>query len=147
MLLRIRAICEGNPEERLCRLLERQKFEEAEKFATFNNLSSENVYISKARYLVNQLASIENVQEVNIFNQLQDTLRKIQKDDKFIIECCLNAIFNDLSLTRKMLMMGRKYLSEDVTKVNQALHRLDTFIFVNGNQQGNILKKDILNEF
>ncbi len=33
MLLRIRAICEGNPEERLCRLLERQKFEEAEKFA------------------------------------------------------------------------------------------------------------------
>ena len=34
-MLRIRGICEGNPEARLTRLLRRGKFEEAEKYSTF----------------------------------------------------------------------------------------------------------------
>ena len=51
-MLRIRGICEGNPEARLMRLLARKKFAEAENFAQLNRLSMEDVHHSKAQWII-----------------------------------------------------------------------------------------------
>ena len=131
-MLRIRGICEGNPEARLVRLVGRQKFEEAEKFAKLNNLPLEEVYSSQATFLINRLASNSGkVEQTDIFQKLEEVLGKITDQD-FMVQCCLRAKFDDLKMTRKMLLMARKNLGSDVTDVNKALHRLDTFIFVHG---------------
>ena len=131
-MLRIRGICEGNPEARLVRLVGRQKFEEAEKFAKLNNLPLEEVYSSQATFLINRLASNSGkIEQASIFQKLEEVLGKITDQD-FMVQCCLRAKFDDLKMTRKMLLMARKNLGSDVTDVNKALHRLDTFIFVHG---------------
>ena len=131
-MLRIRGICEGNPEARLVRLVGRQKFEEAEKFAKLNNLPLEEVYSSQATFLINRLASNSGkIEQASIFQKLIEVLGKITDQD-FMVQCCLRAKFDDLKMTRKMLLMARKNLGSDVTDVNKALHRLDTFIFVHG---------------
>ena len=154
-MLRIRGICEGNPEARLVRLLGRQKFEEAEKFAKLNNLPLEEVYCSQAAFLMNKLtlSNMKKADQANIFHSLEQVLEKIT-DQNFIIQCCLTAKFDDLKLTRKMLLMARrKNLGLDVTDVNKALHKLDTFIFVHGmendsieNSWMNFSKVDMLDE-
>ena len=144
-MLRIRGICEGNPKARLVRLIARQKFGEAEKFAKLNNLPTEDIFKSKAVYLVNELANQDaKSNQQDIFNDLEQTLLKLSDKD-FMVKCCLNAIFQDLKMTRKMLMIARKNLgNQDVTDVNKALHRLDTFIFVHGLKIQNDLESWIL---
>ena len=54
--LRIRGICEGNPDIRLSRLLRRNKFEEAEKCAIINKLDFEKIHQARASWLVDKLS-------------------------------------------------------------------------------------------
>ncbi len=133
-MLRIRAICEGNTEARLVRLIARHKFKEAVQFAQLNGLCVQEVYRAQAVNLVNALACSEKRSEADIFQGLQETLKEIEDKD-FVIHCCLNAAFANLNLTRKMLLIARENHDHDVTKVNLALHKLDTFIFVHGVDQ------------
>ena len=153
-MLRIRAICEGHPDARLHRLLNRKKFEEATKFALLNKLDLEEIYRSKCIALMSDLSAwtttdkktISHKDDV-ILDELEECLKLI-KDLSFVVKFCLNATFKDLEKIRRLLKLARQCIQNSsqgmeldinlMVDVSRALQRLDTFIFINGIDHGNV---------
>ena len=153
-MLRIRAICEGHPDARLHRLLNRKKFEEATKFALLNKLDLEDIYQSKCIAIMSDLSAWttsdkkDNSQKDDvILDELEECLKLI-KDLSFVVKFCLNATFRDLEKIRRLLKLARQCIQNSsqgmeldvnlMVDVSRALQRLDTFIFINGIDHGNV---------
>ncbi|KAJ7374444.1 Kinetochore-associated protein 1 [Desmophyllum pertusum] len=146
--LRIRSLTEALPENRLSRLLHKQKFDEAERFARQFNLDIELVYKVKANWLLDQVSpwSYENNQgalEGFSLSKLKNCLAQI-KDDDYVCRCCLQAALPSLEETFDLLSYARKRISINngvqvqkegpcgtpshlLTEVLEALDRLATF--------------------
>ncbi|XP_078352521.1 kinetochore-associated protein 1-like isoform X2 [Oculina patagonica] len=150
--LRIRSLTEALPENRLSRLLHKQKFDEAERFARQFNLDIELVYKVKANWLLDKVSpwSYENNhgQENDALEgfslaKLKDCLAQI-KDDEYVCRCCLQAALPSLEETFDLLSYARKRISTNngvqvqkegpcgtpsclLTEVLEALDRLATF--------------------
>lgn len=77
--IRIQVVTETVPENRLKRLLRREKFDEAEQFAKLFNLDLSDVQKAKAEAIVNKTicdqSDIDNL--LNIFNKVQDVAFKL----------------------------------------------------------------------
>jgi len=118
--LRIRSLTEALPENRLSRLLHKQKFDEAERFAKQFNLDVELVYKVKANWLLDKVSpwSYENnygqengALEGFSLSKLKDCLTQI-KDDEYISRCCLQAALPSLEETFDLLSYARKRVSQ-----------------------------------
>ena len=125
-MLRIRAICEGHPEARLSRLLNRKKFVEAEKFARLNKLDLEEVYRSQCVALMSSLsawgvAKCDQKDENDILVELEETLQKIQ-DLQFVVKFCLNATFKDLENIRRLLKLARQSIQQNAMQGMNCVH-------------------------
>ncbi|XP_074632538.1 kinetochore-associated protein 1-like [Acropora palmata] len=143
--LRIRSLTEALPENRLSRLLHKQKFSEAERFAYQFNLDIELVYKVKANWLLDQVSpwnydKNQGTAEEFSLNKLKDCFAQI-KDDEYVCRFCLQAELPSLEETFDLLSYARKRISQDqckkeapcgtpsplLTEVLEALDRLATF--------------------
>ena len=68
-----------------------------------------------------------------------ETILKQLTNLEFMVRCCLNTTYSDLKNIRKLLIMARNTIQNNIDQdleeslmiqVSQALHRLDTFIFL-----------------
>lgn len=150
-MLRIRAICEGNSDARLLRLLKRKKFEEATKFATLNKLDLEEVYRAKCIALMSDLSAWTTGKDIEaeetLLEDLEQSLKMIQTDLTFVVKFCLNATFKDLEKIRRLLKLARQCIQtmgmgqldmKLMVDVSRALQRLDTFIFIHATDDRNV---------
>ena len=144
--LRIRGICEGNPEFRLSRLLRRNKFEEAETCARMNRLDFEKIYQSKSSWLLEKLSpwNVSNYddsiteQNQKYLKELRNTLESMKNLD-YMVRCCVTSALPSLRDTREILLLARnviqKHLNRDdfdhnlLSIVSYTLQRLETFIY------------------
>ncbi|XP_068682913.1 kinetochore-associated protein 1-like isoform X1 [Montipora foliosa] len=143
--LRIRSLTEALPENRLSRLLHKQKFSEALKFAQQFNLDIELVYKVKANWLLDKVSPWNNndkgtAEEEFSLSKLKNCFSQI-KDDEYVCRCCLQAALSSLEETFDLLSYARKRISLDqdkkegicgmpshlLTEVLEALDRLATF--------------------
>ncbi len=152
--LRLRGIAEGVPEVRLARMLRRQRFAEAEAFANTFNLDKEELYQARSSWLlsklsvwhqeqdeddVNKMAAVEK--EEQLFAELTATLGQV-KNLAYVVECCCLASLSSLAMTRQLLLFARRQLNSScgggevsqrqLLVLGATLHRLETFIMMNG---------------
>ncbi|XP_054266831.1 kinetochore-associated protein 1-like [Macrosteles quadrilineatus] len=142
--IRIKTIFESLPDLRLARMLQRYKFEEAEKFARTFNLDLEIVYKAHVQKLMQDLkpwtTSLDTQKQ--IFNHILDLIKNIQ-DHNFVAEICASVIPPDFDMLHTMLMYGTERfskvadksganLSELLAKVSSIARRLDTCMLIHG---------------
>ncbi|KAL5009399.1 hypothetical protein ScPMuIL_014980 [Solemya velum] len=112
--VRFRCLTETNPETRLARLLQKNKFEEAEFFAKAYGLDMEVIQKVKTNSLLDKLSPWNlpkygaDVQE-KMMAQLWSSLRLI-KDDLHVAGNCMRAALPTLSATQEMLDYCKKWL-------------------------------------
>ena len=143
--MRIRGISEGVPEARLGRLLKRNKFDEAEKFAKDFGLEKENIYRSKASWILGYLSPWKPEDPTRphtiLFNDLKHTLG-LMTDLEFVVELCATAAFPNLGMTRNFLLFARNKIENNVESVSEelmlrvgnTLHRLETFSLIHSEE-------------
>ena len=81
--LRVRGICESVPEARLDRLVRRQRFDEAEKFAKDFKLPAEQVHRGRIAWILERLSPwrkerLDGSEEEQLIRTLGETLRKVK---------------------------------------------------------------------
>ena len=140
--LRVRGVCESVLEARLERLVRRQKFEEAEKFARQYKLPVEPVHRGKSAWIMERLSPwrkkpfIEG-EEDELMEELKGTLGKFD-DLAYLVECCVTAAVPQLSQLRSLLHLARDTIRNNakmddvvgfdlMSRVSRALKRLKTF--------------------
>ncbi|NXU13778.1 KNTC1 protein, partial [Pardalotus punctatus] len=121
----MRSLTEALPENRLSRLLHKHKFTEAESFAIQFGLDVELVYKVKANTILEKLASA-SVQSygqealLNLGNEAKENLQKIQQDNQFVVNYCLNAPWPLYETTREMLNYAKvRILKKDYRTIAQ----------------------------
>ena len=144
--MRIRGISEGVPEARLARLLKRNKFEEAEQFATSFALDKEQIYRSKSSWLLDFLSPWRQEDEsrphTKLLVELKTTLGLMQDLD-YVVELCVTAALPSLHMTRELLIFARNKIENNVDNISESLmlrvgntlHRLETFTLVKEDQE------------
>ncbi|XP_071962384.1 kinetochore-associated protein 1-like [Antedon mediterranea] len=152
--LRVRCLIEALPETRFQRLLHKQKFDEAEKFARLFKLDVELVMKVKATSLLDKVApwngTPDEDEAQHIYNDFLACLAEIP-DEAFVVRQCIEATFPTFDATYNLLDCARCRLnkiegaiitSEDtnaskpmlMTKLTEALHRLCTFKIAYGSE-------------
>ena len=152
--LRVRGICESVLEARLERLVRRQKFEEAEKFARQYKLPVEPVHRGKFAWIMERLSPwrkdpFGEGEEDDLMKELKRTLGKFD-DLAYLVECCVTAAVPKLSQLRSLLHLARDTIRNNakmddvvgfdlMVRVSRALKRLKTFtLCFPENQSGSI---------
>ena len=140
--LRVRGICESVLEARLERLIRRQKFGEAEKFARQYKLPVEPVYRGKSASILERLSPwrkepFSQGEEDELMQELKKTLGKVS-DLAYLVEWCVTAAVPKLSQLRSLLHLARDTIRNNakmddvvgidlMARVSRALKRLKTF--------------------
>ncbi|KAJ8978820.1 hypothetical protein NQ317_018911 [Molorchus minor] len=102
--LRAQCVCETEPELRLARLIKKQRFEEAEKFAkTFN---MDPGVISKARAQIYVDKTDITSEDTEILISILETV----DDDLFKLQCCSNVECYNSEDARRILTYGSKIM-------------------------------------
>uniref|UniRef100_A0ABM5F2B4 Kinetochore-associated protein 1 isoform X2 n=1 Tax=Pogona vitticeps TaxID=103695 RepID=A0ABM5F2B4_9SAUR len=110
----MRCLTEALPENRLSRLLHKQKFTEAENFAVQFGLDVELVHKVKMTCLLGRLVS-ESAEDdpqsawPEFVAQAKETLNKI-KDDPFVVEYCIKTPWPTYEITQEMLSYAQSRL-------------------------------------
>ncbi|XP_076262126.1 kinetochore component rough deal [Rhynchophorus ferrugineus] len=136
--IRLQYIYEADPELRIKRLIQKQLFDEAERFAKTYNIDMGIILEAKAQHIVNKLScKTSDIDELfNIFSQIDDHLFKLNCCD--IIECELGydarrilyyAAFMDIDVRDSNKNKDNPVLHMK-TLFNRKLHRFDTYIQV-----------------
>ena len=121
------------------------------RFAKANGINLEEVRQAKAKWIMSQLSSLKNEMsdekhKSTLELEFEAILHKLT-DLEFMVLCCLNVTHSNLKMTRDLLIKARiiiqNNLDQDLDeslmfRVNRALYRLDTFIFLH--------KKDLMNK-
>ncbi|XP_023312751.1 kinetochore-associated protein 1-like, partial [Anoplophora glabripennis] len=98
--LRVQCVYETEPELRLTRLLRKQRFDEAEKFAEKHHLGSMLILKARAQVIIDKtVCTSDDV------NRLIEILESID-DDHFKLQCCSNVECNSYEDLRKILNYG-----------------------------------------
>eukprot|EP00090_Calanus_glacialis_P046972 TRINITY_DN9495_c0_g1_i1.p1 TRINITY_DN9495_c0_g1~~TRINITY_DN9495_c0_g1_i1.p1 ORF type:complete len:2089 (+),score=822.89 TRINITY_DN9495_c0_g1_i1:455-6268(+) len=148
--MRIRGISEGVPEARLARLLKRNKFEEAEKFATSFALDKEQIYRAKSAWLLDHLSPWRQEDMARPHKELLEELKTTlghMLDLDYVVELCVTAALPSLPMTRELLLFARTKIENNVDTISEALmlrvgntlHRLETFSLVQGEGEASSL--------
>ncbi|XP_072031588.1 kinetochore-associated protein 1-like [Amphiura filiformis] len=167
--LRVRCLTEALPETRFNRLLHKKKFDEAEKFAHQFQLDVELVYQVKTSCILEKVSPWTNYPAEDgpsICEELKTCLNKIT-DISFVIESCLQATLPTFETMYDLLQYAKQRLQKQAsaqvstppntlakveTKVQHAIHRLETFQMVYSNnaysasQWDVFLRADMLEE-
>lgn len=100
--LRLQVISETAPEVRLKRLLRRQQFDEAEKFANQYNLSNVEVLKAKAQVIVDKRTCTRDdiCNLLNVLDRIDDTLFKLESCIDTYLSC------ENLNDVQKLLLYG-----------------------------------------
>ena len=112
--LRVRGITEGVPEVRLDRILRRNKFVEAEKFAESFGLSKEDIYKRKVAWIRERLSpwsTDDRSDDQVLFDDLKKSLDKIEDID-FVMECCSLAALPSIDMNRQLLVFARQKIGQ-----------------------------------
>ena len=119
------------------------------RFCKLNKLNLEDVYETKAMWIMSQLSSVASIfpfdteKMCTLMVDFESILKQLTNLE-FMVKCCLNASCVDLKSIRKLLMMARNTIQNNLDRnldeslmiqVSQALHRLDTFIFLKKGMQ------------
>ncbi|XP_052023442.1 kinetochore-associated protein 1 isoform X2 [Apodemus sylvaticus] len=122
----LRYLTEVLPENRLSRLLHKQRFAEAESFAIQFGLDVELVYKVKSSNILEKLALIssdksEQSKWQQLVDEAKENLCKIQDDD-FVVNYCLKAQWVTYETTQEMLSYAKTRLmkKEDRTACSDA---------------------------
>ncbi|KAG5873673.1 hypothetical protein JTB14_013339 [Gonioctena quinquepunctata] len=131
--LRLQSVYETEPELRLTRLIRRQRFEEAEKFAKTYNINPSVILKAKAELLVDKLEC--SPQDVNHLIKLMDTI----DDANFNLQCCARVDCSRFEDIRKILTYGTKIpVKNDVANEKRVLadllFRFDTYMAISENK-------------
>ncbi|NXO40218.1 KNTC1 protein, partial [Locustella ochotensis] len=118
----MRSLTEALPENRLSRLLHKQKFTEAENFAIQFGLDVELVYKVKANTILEKLASasLESYGQealLDLSNEAKEILQKIQ-DSQFVVNYCINAPWPLYETTREMLNYAKVRILKKDNRTN-----------------------------
>ncbi|XP_006865547.1 PREDICTED: kinetochore-associated protein 1 [Chrysochloris asiatica] len=120
-VLVLRCLTEALPENRLSRLLHKQRFAEAENFAIQFGLDVELVYKVKSNDILEKLAlssldTGEQTEWQTLVGEAKENLHKIQ-DDEFVVNYCLKAQWITYETTQEMLNYAKTRLlkKEDKT--------------------------------
>ncbi|XP_046578662.1 kinetochore-associated protein 1-like [Haliotis rubra] len=144
--VRFRCLTETNPQTRLYRILHKQRFDEAEKFARMFNLDTELVYKVKLSYILDQLSpwnvhKCDSDMVADLLTQLWDCLNNI-KDDTDIAEKCMRAALPSFDETWKLLIFCKTRLRKSpnpdetlMTKLLSTEGRLMTYRYVYGSNK------------
>ncbi|XP_048259831.1 kinetochore-associated protein 1-like [Haliotis rufescens] len=144
--VRFRCLTETNPQTRLYRILHKQRFEEAEKFARMFNLDTELVYKVKLSYILDQLSpwnvhKCDSDMVADLLTQLWDCLHNI-KDDADIAEKCMRAALPSFDETWKLLVFCKTRLQKSatpdealMTKLLSTEGRLITYRYIYGSNK------------
>ncbi|XP_053381951.1 kinetochore-associated protein 1-like [Mercenaria mercenaria] len=131
--LRFRCLNETDPKTRLYRILQKNKFEEAEKFANLFQLDIELVHTVKANYLIDQLSpwncsKYEEEQVKDMINQLWSCLDTIV-DDLHTAENCMRAALPTYSDTEKLLSYCKERLVKALASKDPAVREKQRALF------------------
>lgn len=108
--VRVQRVYETQPDLRLLKLIRKQQFQEAEKFALMFNIDPIIIMKAKAEIIVEKTESTsEDV--VNLMNLL-DCI----DDDVFKLECCSEVDCGNLEDVRKILSYGVKIIPKNVSR-------------------------------
>ncbi|XP_034939005.1 kinetochore-associated protein 1 [Chelonus insularis] len=121
-LIRIKAIDESLPEDRLLRLLRQKRFADAQAFATKYSLNTEYIYQAEVSKLLQQFNSIKDNQNDRNPEELTTFIQALQKitDIKFIYQCCNNAVtFNDYQSTKILYDYVKRRIVKQIEGANQ----------------------------
>ncbi|XP_052766209.1 kinetochore-associated protein 1-like [Mya arenaria] len=144
--LRYRRLSETDPKTRLYRILQKNKFEEAEQFANLFRLDIELVHKVKANYLIDQLSpwnadKHSQIEVATMIQQLWICLETIV-DEVHMVESCMMASLPTFCDTEKLLNYcktrldksasskapaERERVSEQYSKLLKIQRRLTTF--------------------
>lgn len=138
--LRMRGICESVLEARLHRLIRRNKFDEALKFAQNFKLPLQDVHQAKISWLLEQLSpwretKLNESDAEALLTDLKETLSELTDLD-YIVQCCINAALPNLEDVQDLLKLARNIIQNNVGKemniqlmitVSRTLQRLETF--------------------
>ena len=110
-----------------------------------NGINLEEVRQAKAKWIMSQLSSSRNNEILSdekhksaLELEFEAILQELT-DLEFMVLCCLNATHSNLKMTRDLLIKARIIIQNNLdqnldeslmVQVNQALHKLDTFIFL-----------------
>nr|XP_023019425.1 kinetochore-associated protein 1-like [Leptinotarsa decemlineata] len=126
--LRLQSVYETEPELRLTRLIRRQRFEEAEKFAKSFNINPVVILKARAQLIVDKSECTS--QDISNLIKLMDSIH----DEYFKLQCCSNVDCGKFDDVRKILTYGAKIsVKNDGTSQNMKrvltdlLFRFDTF--------------------
>ncbi|XP_023312485.1 kinetochore-associated protein 1-like [Anoplophora glabripennis] len=133
--LRVQCVYETEPELRLTRLLRKQRFDEAEKFAEKHHLGSMLILKARAQVIIDKtVCTSDDV------NRLIEILESID-DDHFKLQCCSNVECNSYEDLRKILNYGsmivpkthhenKEQISIMLRVVMDTLFKFDTYMAV-----------------
>ncbi|NXU34953.1 KNTC1 protein, partial [Drymodes brunneopygia] len=118
----MRSLTEALPENRLSRLLHKQKFTEAENFAIQFGLDVELVYKVKANIILEKLAaaSLESHDQealLDLGNETKENLQKIQ-DNQFVVNYCISAPWPLYETAREMLNYAKVRILKKDNRTN-----------------------------
>ena len=116
---RVRCLSETDPQTQLRRLLAKQQFKEAERFAEKFELDLQLVYRECISHIVTNLAaSVANAGELT--SQLTHCLSQLD-DVTYVVDCCTSTALVDLLSTNQLLSLARERL--DMSKNLSVEHR------------------------
>ena len=104
----------------------------------------EDVYQSKTSNLLGQLMVCEDKEGAELLMKELDIVLEKLEDTQFFVNTCLSVSCPDLQSVRKYLIGAQEVIQKSVNQdfdtmlmvqVSQALHRLDTFMFLSQNVQ------------
>ncbi|XP_061674025.1 kinetochore-associated protein 1 isoform X2 [Syngnathoides biaculeatus] len=135
----IRCLTETLPENKLSRLLYKQRFEEAEKFAALFELDLELVYKVKLDFVLEKLASASvDGYGQDVWSELAEEARiNLMKiaDKEYVVDYCLKAPWPTFETAEKMLNYVATRFSS--LQIYEALARLATFCSLHGHEKFN----------
>jgi hypothetical protein len=140
--IHLKTLVECSPIDRFHRLLRRNKFDEAQRYAHVFNLDMDEVSKGQAKGYVGDLCPWSRKQSASVaeltMSKLLTVLDKIQ-DDCFVCELCISAAVPDIVHVRQLLSYAKKRLSTSkdrkfsalASKLNALECRLETCEIVN----------------
>ncbi|CAD5114300.1 DgyrCDS3442 [Dimorphilus gyrociliatus] len=140
--LRVRALTESRPEEKLSRYLNKKMFAEAEDLARQYTLDLEIVYDVHCRELLEKLSpwnSVAPEEAINLFSQLLEKMTHIQSEDSLIT--FTEASLPSFEMNSKLLNFIENKLKSASSKLSisvlETMYRLTTFKMCNNEYDAN----------
>ena len=139
--LRLSRLSETNPETRLNRLLQRERFSDAKMLANMFGLDIQQVYRAHASQLLDCLSawktvSMDETRTTELMSQLISCLMEI-KDSKYVLDCCTSIALPSIDGMDQLFKLGNQMLISGSTAPDTAAeyktilaeleHRLTTY--------------------